>query len=57
MAIGILFTLGIAILIILGFFAVNQWSSPARDREKSAELRRNRQMTPPVKEDRGTGIN
>jgi hypothetical protein len=57
MAIVILITLGIAALLILTFFAVNQWSSPARDREKSAELRRNRQMTPPGTEDRGAGIN
>lgn len=47
----------IAILLILGFFAMNKWSSPARDQEKSAELRRNRQMTPTGTEGRGTGIN
>lgn len=57
MTIILLFTLAIGILIILGFFAVNKWSSFGRDREKSAELRRNRQMTQPSTEDRGTGIN
>ena len=57
MAIVLLFILGIAILVILGFFAVNKWSSPARDREKSAELRSNRQMAAHERESRGTGIN
>jgi hypothetical protein len=57
MTIILLFTLGIGILIILGFFAVNKWSSPSRDRAKSAELRKNREMPPPSAEDRGTGIN
>ena len=56
MAIVLLFILGIAILVILGFFAVNKWSSPARDREKSAELRSNRQMAAHERESRGTGI-
>ncbi|MGA9716892.1 MAG: hypothetical protein WBQ79_01315 [Acidobacteriaceae bacterium] len=57
MSIIILTAIGIAILLILLFFAMNKWSSPARDREKSGELRRNRQMTPPSAEERGTGIN
>lgn len=49
--------LGVALLLILLFFAVNRWSSRARDREKSAGLRSNRQMTEPDRESRGTGIN
>jgi hypothetical protein len=57
MAIVLLIILGTAILLILAFFAANGWSSFTRDREKSAELRRNRQMTPPGTEERGTGIN
>lgn len=57
MSIVILIAIGIAILIVLGFFAVNRWSSPARDRQKSEELRRNRQMTGTERESRGTGIN
>lgn len=57
MSIIIVIAIGIGILLTLGFFAMNKWSSPSRDREKSAELRRNRQMTPPSTEDRGTGIN
>jgi hypothetical protein len=57
MAIVLVFILGITILVILGFFAVNKWSSPARDRQKSAELRTNRQMSGPERENRGTGVN
>jgi hypothetical protein len=57
MSIVILIAIGIAILLVLGFFAVNRLSSDARDREKSAELRRNRQATNPNTESRGTGIN
>jgi hypothetical protein len=57
MSIVILIAIGIAILIVLGFFAVNRWSSPARDRQKSEQLRRNRQMTGTERESRGTGIN
>ena len=57
MSIILVIAIGVAILLILGFFAVNKWSSSARDREKSAELRRNRQMTPTGTENRGTGIN
>jgi hypothetical protein len=49
--------LGIAILLILGFFAVNRWSSSNRDRDKSKALRENRQMRPSHTEERGTGIN
>ena len=56
-AILLLTLLGIGILMILGFFAVNRWSSRARDREKSAGLRNNRQMTDPHTESRGTGVN
>jgi hypothetical protein len=57
MAIVLLMTLGIGILLILAFFAFNSWSSPARDRAKSAILRRNRQMTGTEHESRGAGIN
>jgi len=57
MSIVILVAIGIAILIVLGFFAVNRWSSPAHDRQKSEQLRRNRQMTGTERESRGTGIN
>jgi hypothetical protein len=57
MSIVILIALGVALLLILLFFAVNRWSSPARDRKKSAGLRSNQQMRGPEKESRGTGIN
>jgi LPS O-antigen subunit length determinant protein (WzzB/FepE family) len=57
MSIILVMALGIAVLLILLFFAMNKWSSIARDREKSAELRKNRQMTPTGTEGRGTGIN
>jgi hypothetical protein len=57
MAIVLVFILGITILVILGFFAVNKWSSLARDREKSAGMRANRQMAGSERENRGTGIN
>jgi hypothetical protein len=57
MSILILIAIGVAILIVLGFFAVNRWSSPERDQVKSAELRRNRQMSGTQRESRGTGIN
>ncbi len=57
MSIVIVIAIGIAILLVLGFFAINKWSSPSRDREKSGELRENRRMTSPDTEDRGTGIN
>jgi hypothetical protein len=57
MAIVLLIILGTAMLLILAFFAANGWSSFARDREKSAELRRNRQMAEPGRGTRGTGIN
>jgi hypothetical protein len=58
MSIVILIALGVGLLLILLFFAVNRWSSPARDRDKSAGLRRrHRQMTEPDQESRGTGIN
>jgi predicted transporter len=57
MAIVLLFILGIIILVVLGFFAVNKWSSPGRDRAKSADLRANRQMGGSERESRGTGIN
>ena len=57
MSIIIVIAILIGILLILGFFAMNKWSSPSRDREKSAELRKNRQVTPAGTEERGTGIN
>jgi hypothetical protein len=57
MSIVIVIAIGIAILLILLFFAINKWSSFGRDRKKSADLRRNRQTTTPTTEDRGTGIN
>jgi hypothetical protein len=53
---GLIFV-GIAILLILGFFAVNRWGSRARDREKSSGLRSNRQMGAANTDTRGTGIN
>lgn len=57
MSIVILIALGIALLLILCFFAVNRWSSRGRDREASKALRDNRQMAQPSSEERGTGIN
>jgi len=57
MAIVLLMTLAIGILTILAFFAFNSWSSPTRDREKSAKLRTNRQMRGTERESRGTGVN
>jgi hypothetical protein len=56
-AVILLTVLGVAILLILCFFAVNRWSSRDRDREKSKALRESRQMTEPDTEDRGVGIN
>jgi hypothetical protein len=53
----LLTVLGVAILLILCFFAVNRWSSRGRDREKSKALRENQQMAQPGTEDRATGIN
>jgi hypothetical protein len=53
---GLIFV-GIAILLILGFFAVNRWSSRARDRENSSGLRSSRQMGAANTDTRGTGIN
>ena len=38
---GLIFV-GIAILLILCFFAMNRWSSPEHDREGGAALRANR---------------
>jgi len=49
--------LGVAILLILCFFAMNPWTSRDRDREESKALRGNRQMAQPGTEDRGIGIN
>ena len=57
MAIVLLIVLGVAVLVILAFFAVNRWSSGGRDREKNADLRTSRQMTEPNTESRGPGIN
>lgn len=57
MSIVLLMALGVAIVVILAFFAFNKWSSAARDREKSAALRKNRQMAGTEHESRGIGIN
>lgn len=57
MGIVILIAIGIALLLVLGFFLMNRWTSSARDREKSAQLRTNRQMSSVNTETRGTGIN
>ena len=57
MSIVILMALGIGVLLVLAFFAVNGWSSLGRDREASAAFRTNRQMDQPTREGRGTGIN
>jgi hypothetical protein len=57
MSIILVIAIGIAILLILLFFAMNKWSSVDRDRKKSAELRTNRQTTTSSTERRGTGIN
>ena len=56
MSLVIVVALGIALLLILCFFAVNRWSSPARDRKKNTGLRAHRQMTHPNTEERGSGI-
>ncbi len=57
MSIIIVIAIGIAILLVLLFFAVNRWSSFGRDRAKTADLRSNRQTTTPGTDERGTGIN
>jgi uncharacterized membrane protein YccC len=57
MSIVLIVAIGVAILLVLAFFAMNRWSSPSRDRQKSEALRTNRQMTEPERENRGTGIN
>ncbi len=56
-AVILLTVLGVAILLIFCFFAVNRWSGRDRDREKNKALRENRQMAQPGTEDRGIGIN
>jgi hypothetical protein len=56
-AVLLLTALGVAVLLVLCFFAVNRWSSSGRDREKSKALRDNQQMEQPGTENRGTGIN
>jgi hypothetical protein len=56
-AVILLPVLGVAVLLILCFFAVNRWSSRDRYREKSKALRENRQMAQPGTDDRGIGIN
>jgi hypothetical protein len=53
---GLIFV-GVAIVLVLCFFATNRWSSRARDREKSKDLRSSRQMESANTEERGTGIN
>jgi hypothetical protein len=57
MSIVILIAVGIALLLILGFFAVNRWSSPEQDRGASAALRAGRQMPGRNIGTRGSGIN
>ena len=56
MSIVILIAIGIALLLVLAFFAVNRWSSPEQDREASAALRAHRQMPGQNMGTRGTGI-
>jgi hypothetical protein len=53
---GLIFV-GIAVVLILCFFATNRWSSRARDREKSKAMRDSRQMETANTDPRGTGIN
>ncbi len=53
---GLIFV-GIAILLILCFFAMNGWSSPEHDREGGAVLRASQQMPGQITGTRGTGIN
>ena len=53
---GLIFV-GIAILLVLCFFAMNRWSSPEHDRQESAALRANRQVPGQITGTRGTGIN
>lgn len=57
MSVVILIAIGIALLLVLAFFAVNRWSSSERDRTANAALRNNRQMPGESTESRGTGIN
>ena len=57
MSIVILIAIGIALLLVLAFFAVNRWSSPEQDREASAALRAHLQMPGQNMGTRGTGIN
>jgi hypothetical protein len=57
-AILLLIMLGVALVLVICFFAVNRWSSRSRDREKNSDLRNSRQMGQQANTDtRGTGIN
>jgi hypothetical protein len=55
-AVILLTVLGVALLMIFCFFAVNRWNSHECEREKSKALRENRQMAQPGTADRGIGV-
>jgi hypothetical protein len=58
MAILLIIIAAIALVVGLVFWATNRWSSPSRDRAKTAPLRNARQTAQTsTTPDRGTGIN
>jgi hypothetical protein len=56
MAIFFMICAGVALLVGLCFWGANRWSSPERDRQKTAEMRRAREASPTTAK-RGAGIN
>jgi hypothetical protein len=56
MAILLMICAGVAVLVGLFFWAANRWSSPARDRQKTAAMRSGQQANPATAK-RGAGIN
>ncbi len=57
MTIVLIICAGVAIVLVLLFFAVNKWSGRSQDKESTAKLRRAAQMNDPTIDSRGDGIN
>ncbi len=53
---GIVFLM-VALVVMLGFWGANRWSSTARDREKTRDQRSFRTSEDPRTDKRGAGIN
>jgi hypothetical protein len=56
MAVLLIICAGIAVLVGLFFWGANRWSSPERDRQKTAAMRSGQQANPTTAK-RGAGIN